>query len=294
MIKPIQVDILIPSCNGYNDIVALVAKLKKQKHIKIKNIVVPITLIDPNNDEKLKQFCLENNIINFEVDKDFYSHSLTRQRAIKKYCTSDIVIMFSQDVVLINNMAFYNLVKDIANGECVYSYGRQICPKRSIEKYIRDKNYPAYSYYVDKEDIPEMQIMAFFASDAFAAIDRNVFIKIDGYRDYDVMMGEDMLYSYFILEEGYRKKYCADAVVVHWHRYTLKQLYRRYYQIGKFYEQVKLFDGYKSSESGYKLAMYVWKKCWKHLYVRGIIRWLPDMACRYFGMKNGRGIKKKK
>lgn len=289
--RTVKVDVLVPAYNGYNDLVELVAKFHTQRYIEIGNIVVPITLTNNENEAKLRKFCEENHIVTFEVEPWYFSHSLTRQRAIKKYCTSDIVVLFSQDVRLNNDMAFYNLVKDIANGECVYAYGRQICPRKSIEKYIREKNYPMYSYFVSKEDIPEMQIMAFFASDAFSALNRKVFIEIGGYQDYDIMMSEDMLYSYFVLKAGYRKKYCADAVVIHWHRYSFRQLYKRYYDTGKFYNDVKIFDGYHSSESGMKLAIYVLKRCLREFYIIGLLRWLPDMAMRYLGMKRGRKIK---
>lgn len=289
--KTIDVDILVPAYNGYNDLVELVAKFHTQRYINIKNIVVPITLANQDNDEKLKKYCEENHIVTFEVESWYFSHSMTRQRAIKKYCKSDIVILFSQDVRLNNDMAFYNLVKDIANGECVYAYGRQICPKRSIEKYIREKNYPIYSYFVSKEDVENMQIMAFFSSDAFSALNRNVFIEIGGYMDFDVMMGEDMIYSYNAIMHGYKKKYCGDAVVIHWHRYSFRQLYRRYYDTGRFYNTVKIFDGYHSSESGAALARYVLKRCLKDFYIIGLLRWLPDMAMRYLGMKRGRKIK---
>lgn len=289
--KTIEVDILVPAYNGYDDLVALVARFHTQRYIQINNIVVPITKTNNKNEEQLKRFCEENHIITFDVEPWYFSHSMTRQRAIKKYCTSDIVILFSQDVRLINDMAFYNLVKDIANGECVYAYGRQICPKKSIEKYIREKNYPIYSYFVSAEDVQRMQIMAFFSSDAFSALNRNVFIEINGYMNFDVMMGEDMIYSYNAIVHGYRKKYCGDAVVIHWHRYSFRQLYKRYYDTGKFYNEVKIFDGYHSSESGAKLAMYVLKRCLKEFYIVGLIRWLPDMFMRYLGMKRGRNIK---
>lgn len=289
--RTVDVDVLVPAYNGYEDLVHLVTKFKTQRYVNIKNIVVPITLTNNENEEKLKKYCEENHIITFEVESWYFSHSMTRQRAIKKFCTSDIVILFSQDVRLINDMAFYNLVKDIANGECVYAYGRQICPRKSIEKYIREKNYPMYSYFVSKEDVERMQIMAFFSSDAFSALNRKVFCEIDGYMGFDVMMGEDMIYSYNAIMHGYRKKYCGDAVVVHWHRYSFRQLYKRYYDTGKFYKEVKIFDGYHSSESGAALAMYVLKRCLKEFYIIGLIRWLPDMAMRYLGMKRGRSIK---
>lgn len=294
MLETIKVDLLIPVYKNYDQIVSLIEEAKKQENVEIEKIVIPLTLSNTDIDEKLKKYFVENNIISFDLNKDYFSHSLTRQHAIKKYCSSDIVILMSQDVKLASSNSFYNLVKDIHDHKCVYSYGRQLCPKKSLEKYIRNKNYPAVSYFVTKADIEKMQIMAFFASDAFSALDRNVFIKLDGYHDYDIMMNEDMLYSYFVLEAGYTKKYCADAEVIHYHTYTLKQLYRRYYDTGKFYTKVKLFNDYKSTDSGFKLAFYVLGQCFKHFYIRGLFRWPFDMAARYIGMKKGKKAKQNK
>ena len=174
------------------------------------------------------------------------------------------------------------------NDECIYGFGRQICTNKSIEKYIRRKNYPEVSYTVGIEDVEKMQLMAFFASDAFSCINRDKFIELDGYQGYNVMFAEDMLYSKFIFDKGYKKIYAADAVVEHSHKYTLKQLYKRYYETGKFHAEIKVFDQYKSTDSGVKLAFYVLKEALKHFDIPVLFRWLPDMLARYFGMKKGR------
>jgi rhamnosyltransferase len=196
--------------------------------------------------------------------------------------------MLSQDIKLADDMVFYNLVKDIHTGETAYNYAKQICTNNSIEKYIRERNYPDTSYIVSKDDIEKMQIMAFFASDACSAYDRDTFIHLGGYGGYNVMMNEDQLYSKILLDAGYKKKYCADAIVEHSHKYTLKQVYKRYYEVGLFYSEVGLFDTYKSANTGFKLALYVLCQAVKHLDIPAILRWLPDMAARYLGMKFGK------
>lgn len=284
----IQIDIVCPVYKGYDYLNSLYNSFYEQKKVKINKIVFALTLSGEEDDIKIKEFAREKGITIFEVKKDEFSHSLTREEAIKKYCTSDIVVMISQDVKLTNNNVFYNLVKSIENKETVYNYARQICTNDTIEKYIRNKNYPEQSYIVSKENIEKMQLMAFFASDACSAYDRNVFIKLGGYGGYDVMMNEDQLYSKIILDAGYKKKYCADAIVEHSHKYKLKQLYNRYYQTGKFYKQVKVFDEYKSTDSGLKLALYVLKEALKKFDIKVLLRWLPDMAARYIGMKAGK------
>lgn len=284
----IQIDIVCPVYKGYDYLNSLYDSFYKQKKIKINKIVFALTLSGEDEDVKIKEFAREKGIIIFDVKKEDFSHSLTREKAIREYCTSDIVVMISQDIKLTNSDVFYNLVKSIAEKESVYNYARQICTNNTIEKYIRKKNYPEESYFVSKENIENMQLMAFFASDACSAYDREIFIKLGGYGGYDVMMNEDQLYSKIILDAGYKKKYCADAVVEHSHKYKLKELYNRYYQTGKFYKQVKVFDEYKSTDSGLKLALYVLRKALKKFDIKVLLRWLPDMTSRYIGMKMGK------
>lgn len=290
----IVVDVVCPIYKGYDYLEKLYSSFFTQKNITINKVVFAITDSQDEEMNEIIDFVTKNNIVHFVVSKEEFSHSLTREKAIREFCMSGIVVMISQDIKLTNDLVFYNLVKDIYEGNSVYNYAKQICTNKSIEKYIRKKNYPNESYYVSKDDIEKMQLMAFFSSDACSAYDRNIFLNVNGYNGYDVMMNEDQLYSKIILEAGYKKKYCADAVVEHSHKYTFKQLYKRYYDTGYFYSKVKVFDKYKTTESGIKLGLYVLKQALKHFDIRVLFRWLPDMTSRYLGMKKGRkdGLKK--
>ncbi len=283
-----EVDILIPCYKNIEEIRSLLNSLKEQENIKINKIVCPLTLSNEETDKAIKEIFKENNVISFDVLPNEFSHSLTRDKAIREYCSSHIVVLISQDVKLVNKDSIANLVKSIADGESAYNYGRQICPKKCIEKYIRENNYPSTSRFINKDDISSMQIMAFFASDAFSAIDRDVFIKINGYQGKDVSMSEDMLYSYYLLNEGYTKRYCADAVVIHYHELKLKQLYKRYYDTGIFYKKMEIFNNYKSNDAGVKLAIYVLKQCFKHFDIKSLFIFFPNMLARYLGMKKGK------
>lgn len=283
-----NVDIVCPVYKGFEYLESLYNSFYIQKDVNINKVVFAITDSKDEEFDKIVNFSKEKGITYFVVPKEEFSHSLTREKAIIEYCESKIVVMISQDIKLTNDEVFYNLTKDIQSGETVYNYARQICTNKSIEKYIRKKNYPEESYYVTKEDIDRMQIMAFFSSDACSAYDRDVFISLGGYGGYNVMMNEDQLYSRIILLAGYKKKYCGDAVVDHSHKYKLKALYRRYYETGKFYKEIKVFDEYKSTESGVSLALYILKQALKHFDIPVLFRWLPDMAARYLGMKKGR------
>ena len=284
----IAIDIVCPVYKGYDYLKPLYNSFLTQKNVTINKIIFPITDSEDEQMPLIREFVKKNNIESFEVKKNEFSHSLTRQKAIIEHCESPIVVMLSQDIKLADDMVFYNLVKDIHTGETAYNYAKQICTDNSIEKYIRERNYPDTSYIVSKDDIEKMQIMAFFASDACSAYDRDTFIHIGGYGEYNVMMNEDQLYSKILLDAGYKKKYCADAIVEHSHKYTLKQVYKRYHEVGRFYSEVGLFETYKSSNTGLRLALYVLCQAVKYLDMPAILRWLPDMAARYSGMRFGK------
>jgi len=102
------------------------------------------------------------------------------------------------------------------------------------------------------------------------------------------MFAEDMLYSKFVLDAGYKKAYVGGAIVAHSHKFKLKELYNRYYETGKFHKEIGLFNQYKSTDSGMKLALYVLGQALIHFNIPVLFRWLPDMAARYLGMKKGK------
>lgn len=283
----LKVDIVCPIYKDVEQIKTFIESLKNQENILIENIIFAHTLSDTKIDNEIRNLINIENAKSFELEQNEFSHSLTRQKAVIEYCTSNIVIFCSQDIIFNDNHSIYNLAKNI-NDDIVYAYGKQVCKYNSIEKYIREKNYGDTNIIVKKENIKDMQIMAFFASDAFSAINRDVFIKLNGYQGYDVMMNEDQLYAKIILDNGNSKMYVSDAVVYHSHKYTLKQLYKRYYEAGKFYKTIKIFNEYKTNESGMKLAFYVLKCALKHFNLKVLVRWPFDMAARYLGMRKGK------
>ena len=132
-----------------------------------------------------------------------------------------------------------------------------------------------------------MGLRAFFASDAFAAYDRPAFLALGGYDGIPMMMNEDMYYAKKLLDAGYRKAYVAGAVAEHSHRFTLKQLYHRYYLTGVWFREHPEFSGYKTTDTGMKLALSVFAGALKHFNLPVLLRFLPDMTARYLGMKKG-------
>ena len=277
------IDILCPLYNAANDFDALMAGIRQQMGVEIKNIIFPVT---ESSDQTLELARAVPNAIVMEVKKADFSHSLTRERAMA-YATSDVVVFLTQDVYLSDAYALKNL-SDCIQGNVIHAFARQLTKSRGIEKYTREKNYPAKSYIMTKDDIESQQIMAFYSSDACAAYDRKKFLELGGFDGKVFQVSEDMYFCRKALLAGYAIQYCAESIVTHSHHLTLKQLYRRYYNIGLFFAQNPEFCQYRSTDSGFSLAFYILKHAIRHFDIPVLFRWLPDMAARYLGMRDGR------
>ena len=285
----ISIDCVCPLYKADVYIDSLIDGIGSQQDIQLNKVVFVIT--DTGDTNNVINKILAAGYTYFIVPQDKFSHSLTRAKAIKDYCSSDVVIMLSQDVKLINNKAFFELAHMITD-EVVYAYGRQICQKKTIEHYVRLRNYGDKSYIVGSEDVKSLQLRAFFASDAFSAYHRPTFIKLNGYDDKHMMMSEDMYYAKKIIDAGYRKAYVATAVVEHSHKLNLKQLYNRYYATGVWFSEHPEFNKYKTTDTGIQLALYVLVQAIKSFNVPVLLQWLPNMSARYFGMKKGKNKKR--
>lgn len=283
-----KIDIVCPLFRADDYIDDLISGIQRQNGIELGQVVFAITNI--GEIQPVINKIDEAGFDYFLVEKKDFSHSLTREKALKEYCSNDIVVMISQDVHLIHENAMFELASAI-NDEVVYAYGKQICRRKTIEYYIRKRNYGETSAIISKDDVEKLQLKAFFASDAFSAYHRSTFIQLGGYDSVHMMMSEDMYYAKKVLDAGYRKAYVATAVVEHSHKFTLKQLYNRYYATGVWFSEHPEFDAYHATDSGIKLAFFVLGQALKHFNIPVLIRWLPDMIARYLGMRKGKNTR---
>ncbi|MDO4218919.1 MAG: hypothetical protein Q4C78_02895 [Synergistaceae bacterium] len=280
-----KIDVVCPLYKAESLIDQLIEGIKGQISVELCHVIFPIT--QSQNDEEVIRKITEAGFEYFLLKKEDFSHSLTRQKAMFKFCTSDIVILITHDVKFIKQDAFTKLAAAIKD-DIVFAYGRQICPNKSIEYYIRCKNYGDESAVVSMDDISSRQPNAFFASDAFAAYNRHVFVKLGGYGTESMQFNEDTFYAKKVLEHGYKKAYVADAIVEHWHNFTLKQLYNRYYETGKWISTHPHFLTNSVTTSGISLAYYVFLQALKDLNFPVLLTFFPNMLARYLGVEAGK------
>lgn len=280
------IDILCPLYNASSDFEKLMKGINKQKDVEIKNIIFPVTESDDNTLDLAKSV---PNAVIIEIKKEDFSHSLTREKAMR-FATADVVIFLSQDVYMSDELAAKNLAESI-NDQVIHAFSRQLTKSKGIEKYTREKNYPKMSYIMSKKDIEKEQIKTFYSSDACSAYNRKKFIELGGFDGKRFQVSEDMYFCRKAILAGYSIKYCAESVVTHSHTLTLKQLYKRYYDIGLFFAQNPEFKEYKPTDSGISLAFYILKMALIRFDIPVLFRWLPDMMTRYIAKKNGENAK---
>jgi rhamnosyltransferase len=283
-----SVDIICPLYNAENYVENLQNAIEMQNTYEdVKNIRYIITKGNDNTEELVSKISKYNNKVVFKIiEPKEFSHSLTREKEAFK-CESDILVFITQDIFIEKCDWLNNLVRPIINNEADATYSRQICnDKKTIEYYTRKKNYPLESKIKTKNDIQTLGINTFFYSDASSAIKRDVFIKINGYDGKRLPTNEDMYIAHKLITNGYKIKYCADSQVVHSHRFTLKETFKRYKLYGQFLKQESQIN-IKSTEAGSSLAKFIIINSLKDKNIYVLIKFVPDMLARVLGMKVG-------
>lgn len=282
-----NISIICPIYNGEKYIENLNESLEKQKNVCIEDIKYILTDSKDNSENILKKLNLNYS----KIEKIDFSHSLTREKFAMK-AKGEIVVFITQDIIIKDNTWLYELIKDIDNGICHASFSRQVSQSNGIERYIRPKNYPNKSRIVSKNDIDKYGLMTFFFSDASAAIRKDIFVKLNGYDNKNLIISEDMYIAYKLIMNDYNIKYCADSVVIHSHEFTLKQLFNRYFDTGVFFANNDYLNKYDENKSGFYLLKNVAKNSLLYRDYRTFFNILPNFASRFIGMKLGKNYKK--
>lgn len=279
-----KVSIICPIYNGEHYIEKLNQNILAQRLSK--DIEVEVLYVLTKSCDNSKDILDKLNCKYKIIEPQEYSHSLTREQAAKEV-EGDIIVFISQDIKIANNKWLINLILPIINDECEASFSRQIGEYGNIEQYTRERNYPKFSRIVTKADIDKYQIRTFFYSDASSAILSKIYWELGAYDGKHMLTNEDMYLAYKLINKGYRIKYVADSCVYHSHRFTMKELYKRYYDTGVFFKQNPYFLDYKSNESGIDLAVYVFKRSLEEKNFKTLLEILPNFAIRLIGKMIG-------
>ena len=170
------------------------------------------------------------------IDKKDFNHANTRNLALSY--KADFYLFMTQDATPADKNLIVNLLDSFTDNSVVVTYAKQLPYKDAdaIEVFARTTNYPEHSMVKSKSDLASMGIKTFFNSDSCAMYRGEYFRSVGGFTP-GLSTNEDMDFAARAIMDGKKVAYAHDAKVYHSHNFTLKQVWQRYRQIGKFFAQ---------------------------------------------------------
>ena len=170
------------------------------------------------------------------ISPDDFDHGGTRQLALQYFIGFDVIVYMTQDAILSNSESFENLLTAFNDASVAAVCGRQIPSLNAgyIESHSRIYNYPEQSLVRSFSDRKTVGLKAAFLSNSFAAYRVSALNEVGGFPE-DVIFGEDMYVAAKLLKAGYKIAYAAEACVYHSHNYSLRQEFKRYFDMGVFH-----------------------------------------------------------
>ncbi len=165
------------------------------------------------------------------IPRHLFNHGATREFA-RRYLNTDIVVMMTPDAYALDSHFLEQLVQPIQENRACITYARQIPHDGAdfFEAFPRHFNYGEKSELRRYEDRRQHGVYTFFCSNTCAAYRNSALDAIGGFEP--ALFGEDTVAVAKLLKRGHTIAYVAEAVVKHSHRYTLKQEFKRHFDIG--------------------------------------------------------------
>ncbi|AWW29644.1 rhamnosyltransferase [Echinicola strongylocentroti] len=241
-----KINLFIPTLNAgakWNQTLAKIAEQTAVFHRKI--------LIDSGSTDGTLQAPLLDDWEVMAIDKKDFDHGGTRQMAVEKFNDADIFIFLTQDAIPADKHALSILVASLENNaELGMAYGRQLphLGAKTLEAHARLFNYPAQSEVRSLKDHEQYGIKTISCSNSFAAYRKVAFEEAGGFPK-GLILGEDAYIAGKMLLKGWKMAYIANACVHHSHDYTVKEEFKRYFDIGVFHAKSKwIFEHYGRAE----------------------------------------------
>jgi rhamnosyltransferase len=190
-----------------------------------------VLVVDSSSDDGTIEVAQRLGAETFTLPKCEFNHGTTRELARRRLGT-EIVVMLTHDAILASPEMLSHLVRPIMEGRAAISYAHQVPHEGAdfFEAFPRRFNYPDKSDLRSASDIPRYGAHTFFCSNSCCAWSNSALDAIGGFEK--TLSLEDTIAVAKLLRLGNKIAYCADAVVRHSHRYTLKQEFKRYFDIG--------------------------------------------------------------
>ncbi|MCL1938010.1 MAG: glycosyltransferase [Candidatus Azobacteroides sp.] len=249
-----KVSLIIPTLNAEKEIGRLLEALYNQT-VLLDEIIV----IDSQSDDDTERICRLYEKVRFiTIERGDFDHGRTRDYAFRQ-SAGDFVLFLTQDAIPVDEYYVEQILKPFCDESVALASGRQIAKSDAgcIEKWVRLFNYPVTDNIRTIQDIPALGIKTFFASNVCSVYRRSAYLQIGGF-EYPILTDEDLQIAARFIYGGYKVAYCAEAKVFHSHNFSLKQHFRRNFDIAVFMRMHShLFRDAHAAKEGVRMVEYV-------------------------------------
>lgn len=255
-----QTGIIIPTLNAAEYLKILFPLLAEQG-VPLTNICV----VDSASDDETVAMALDFGASVTIIPRKDFNHGGTRRMASELDLGTEILVYMTQDAIPADAQAIQNLVAAFADPSVGMAYGRQLPRKeaRAIETHARLRNYPDTSEIRSFEDRHRLGARTVFCSNSFAAYRRSALIAAGNFPQ-DAFFAEDQIVAARLLKMGWKLAYQADAQVYHSHDYSIREEFKRYFDVGVFHARNRaILDDFGAVEGeGFKFVCSELKFLW--------------------------------
>ena len=245
------VDVLIPVYEPDDSFKKLLTMLSKQT-VRPEKIILMVT---EGSREVLPEEKAYPEIEIHRLQKSEFDHAGTRNDAAS-FSSAELILFMTQDAVPEDVHFIEELTDGMAKDEKIaVSYARQMAKKdtKPIERLIRRFNYPEESRLKSAEDLDTLGIKTYFCSDVAALYRKEIFTELGGFET-PAVFNEDMVFAAKAVKAGYKVYYNADARVIHAHNLTLREQFKRNFDVGASQaDHPEVFEEISSESEGGKL-----------------------------------------
>lgn len=175
----------------------------------------------------------------FEVQRihpAHFNHGGTRQLAVELCPDADLLVFLTQDAILQQTDSLESILQHFEDQQVGMAYGRHL-PRSDadlLECHARGFTYPAHASVRDRNSFKTLGYRAAFSSDVYAVYRARALRSIGGF-PHHIIVSEDSYVAARLLLAGWKSVYAAESTVEHSHRYSLRQVFRRYFDVGVFH-----------------------------------------------------------
>jgi len=231
----IDVSIIMLTRNAGNQFNNTLEAIFKQVTKYKKEVIVIDTASTDDTLNIAKEFDVK--IVN--ITKEEFGHGKTRNYGAK-IANGEFLVFITQDALPKGKDWLDNLLKPFSQKQVVGVYARQI-PRDDaspFEKYFLTKRYPDIFHSKNlKKILGPIKLENIFFSNVCSAIRRKALLKIPF--DEDLIMSEDQQWAKEVILAGYSIAYQPKAIVIHSHTYKLPMVFRRFFDSGVSFKQMK-------------------------------------------------------